>query len=43
MINYPFVHCVNFRFSDEPGSERKMLPQYDDPIVDEVRFEYYCL
>lgn len=43
MINYPFVHCVIFRFNDEPGFERKILPQYDDPTVDEVRFEYYCV
>ncbi|GFP79404.1 sart-1 family protein dot2 [Phtheirospermum japonicum] len=23
------------KFSDEPGAERKMLPQYDDPVADE--------
>ncbi|XP_052185071.1 SART-1 family protein DOT2 isoform X2 [Diospyros lotus] len=23
------------KFNDEPGSERKILPQYDDPVVDE--------
>lgn len=25
------------RFNDEPGAERKVLPQYDDPIADEVK------
>ncbi|XP_059634496.1 SART-1 family protein DOT2-like [Cornus florida] len=23
------------KFNDEPGSEKKLLPQYDDPVVDE--------
>ena len=27
-----------FRFNDDPGAEKKMLPQYDDPIADEVWF-----
>ena len=26
-----------FRFNDEPGSEKKILPQYDDPVTDEVK------
>ncbi|RVW33055.1 SART-1 family protein DOT2 [Vitis vinifera] len=24
-------------FNDEPGSEKKILPQYDDPVTDEVK------
>lgn len=26
------------RFNDDTGSERTILPQYDDPVVDEVKF-----
>lgn len=25
-----------FRFNDDPNSEKKILPQYDDPSTDEV-------
>ena len=27
---------VYIRFNDDPTLEKKMLPQYDDPAVDEV-------
>lgn len=32
--NYSVFSLV--RFNDIPGSERKILPQYDDPVADEV-------
>lgn len=35
MTHSPFS-CYYIRFSDEPGADRKMLPQYDDPVADEV-------
>lgn len=33
-----FSCLLLFRFNDETGSERKILPQYDDPVADEVKF-----
>ena len=41
---FPFCY---FRFNDELGSEKKILPQYDDPVKDEVcsslTYSEFCL
>lgn len=32
-----FLFCyIYIRFNDQMGVEKKMLPQYDDPVADEV-------
>lgn len=31
------INGIDFcRFNDDPGAEKKMLPQYDEPDTDEV-------
>lgn len=40
MIHSLFFHFYCIRFSEEPGTEKKILPQYDDPVADEVDFYF---
>ena len=37
-----FFYLLTFRFNDETGSEKKILPQYDDQVTEEVKFISCC-
>jgi U4/U6.U5 tri-snRNP-associated protein 1 len=34
---------INFRFNDDPSSEKKILPKYDDPAAEEVCCSLFLL
>lgn len=49
IIDFVFVYCsawfensisnlMIYRFNDDTAAEKKILPQYDDPVTDEVNF-----